>query len=135
MADINSYYELVQTNGSLRSNLHAKRWSLAVLQTLGLNLSKAAKASLANALPDELSAQLKDVWWLIHFRNTDMSLQEFQERVGRRAGNTDIRFARIPTGAVFGAVQTLVSNSVAREVADSLSPELKALWDTSVVAA
>lgn len=128
MSDLNTYYDLVQTNGSLRTRDHAERWSLAVLQTLGLNLDRGAKRSLADALPKELGEQLNDVWWLIHFRNTDMSLQEFQERVGRRAGNTDIRFARIPTTAVFGALQTIVKASVADEVSNSLSPELKALW-------
>lgn len=128
MSDISNYYELVKKNGNLRTTDHAKRWSRAVLQTLGLNLPRSAKKTLSNALPKELSNDLSDVWWLIHFRNTDMSLAEFQERVGRRAGNTDIRFARIPTKAVFGALQTVVGSNVAKEVGDSLAPELKTLW-------
>ena len=133
MSDLNTYYDLVQTNGNLRTRDHAKRWSRAVLQTLGLNfkfgaVGRQAKRSLTEALPDELGEQLNGVWWLIHFPNSNMSLQEFQERVGRRAGNTDIRFARIPTAAVFGAVQTLVNKSVADEVGKALSPELSTLW-------
>lgn len=130
MSDLNKYYERVQKNGSLREEKHAKRWSMAVLQTLGLNLTSGAKRALKDALPKELGEQLTDVWWLIHFPNSDMSMQEFQERVGRRAGNTDIRFARIPTIATFGALKNLLNNnSVVEEVAKGLSPELKAVWE------
>lgn len=129
MADsLTSYYEYVQHVGNLRTPAHARRWSHGVLQTLGLNLSRSARRNLARALPSELAQSLTDVFWLAHFRNTNLSALEFQNAVARRCGNSDKEFAFYPVRAVFGGVQQLVSVEVARSVADSLSPELRAIW-------
>ncbi len=128
MSDLNNYYEQVLSNGSLRTPDHAQRWSQAVLQTLGLNLQRSVKKSLGSALPEELNSQLYGVFWLLNFRNEEMSALDFQERVAKRAGNSDKLFARLPTVAVFGAVKTMVGDKVANQVADDLAPELKNLW-------
>ena len=131
--DITTFYNTVQTMGKLRSPQHAQRWTRAVLQTLGLNLSKPAKKALKNALPEELAQFVSDVWWLFNFRDEEISASYFQERVARRAGNTDLNFAIYPIKAVFGALQGIISADVSRTVADSLSPELRELWQNAPV--
>ncbi len=127
--DLNSFYSTVQSVGNLRTEDHAKRWTQAVMQTLGLNISGSAKKKLKNALPKGIGDHLSDVFWLFNFRNTNMTASYFQERVGRRAGNTDREFAKFPTLGVFAAIQEIVSENVSQSVAKSLSPELKEMWE------
>lgn len=129
---LESFYSYVQANGSLLSNDHAVRWTRATLQTLGLNMSGRAKRQFASALPRELSDNLNDVWWLFNFRNTNQSAIDFQQRVARRAGNTDKEFARLPIQAVFGGIRQMVDSNVSDRVANDLSPELRAMWETSL---
>ena len=129
--DLTAFYNTVQSAGKLRTPEHATRWTRAVLQTLGLNISGAAKKALKQALPQELADSVSDVFWLFNFRDTNMTANYFQERVGRRAGNTDPVFAKHPTLAVFGAVQQIVNRDVAQKVADSLPPEVRELWESA----
>ena len=129
MADLNSYYETVQNKGSLRTLAHARRWSTAVLKTLGFNLDGKTKKKLANALPKELADDVKRVFWLLHFRNNQLTSHEFQNQVSRRSGNSDPQFARTPILAVFHGVKQLVDNDIQQAVADSLSPEVRELWE------
>lgn len=132
---LTNYYEFVQHAGNLRTPAHARRWSHGVLQTLGLNLSRSARRSLAQALPPELAQSLTDVFWLAHFRDTNLSALEFQNAVARRCGNSDKEFAYYPVRAVFGGIQPLIGADVARSVADSLSPELRAIWQAAATLA
>ncbi len=129
--NLDDFYQQVQSVGKLRTEQHARRWTRAVLQTLGLNISGAAKKELKGALPDELSDEISGVWWIFNFRDTNMTAHYFQERCGRRAGNTDPEFARYPVLAVFGAVQGMVSSDVSDKVADSLPPEVAQLWENA----
>jgi uncharacterized protein (DUF2267 family) len=129
MADLNSYYQTVQTQGNLRTPQHAQRWSTAVLKTLGFNLDGRTKKRLANALPQELGTDLKRVFWLLHFRNNQLSSHDFQNQVSRRSGNSDPQFARTPILAVFHGVKQIVDNDTQQAVAQSLSPEVRALWE------
>ena len=129
MADLTSYYQTVQNKGSLRTPAHARRWSTAVLKTLGFNLDGKTKKQLAKALPDELGNDIKRVFWLLHFRDANLSSHEFQNEVSRRSGNSDPQFAKTPILAVFHGVKALVDNSVQQAVADSLAPEVRELWE------
>jgi uncharacterized protein (DUF2267 family) len=129
MADLNSYYQTVQTKGSLRTPAHAQRWSTAVLKTLGFNLDGRTKKRLANALPKELGNDVKRVFWLLHFKNNQLTSHEFQNQVSRRSGNSDPQFARTPILAVFHGVKQLVDSSTQQAVANSLSPEVRELWE------
>lgn len=133
--ELTAFYQHVQAAGSLRTEMHAKRWTRAVLQTLGLNVSGAAKKALKSALPKEIGDYVNDVFWLFNFRDENMTAEYFQDRVGRRAGNTDKVFARIPTQAVFGGVRSMISSDLDRKVAESLSPEVRALWEGAAVPA
>lgn len=126
--DLTSFYEQVKQDGKLRTEMHAQRWTRATLQTLGLNLPRDAKKSMAKALPQELADYLTDVWWLFPFRNTNIQDVEFSERVARRAGNTDPRYAKLVAEAVFGAVRGMVGSDVARKVHEGLSPDLQKMW-------
>lgn len=128
-SNLDAFFNHVQEHGLLRTREHAERWTRAVLQTLGLNMGRGAKRKLAQALPDELAASLTDVFWLIHFRNTNQGALDFQQRVARRAGNSDKEFARHPIVAVFGGVRDLIPGDVDSAVADTLSPELRQLWE------
>jgi len=96
-----SFYRKVWETGKLRSQSHASRWSKAVLNTLGLTLDRRTKKQLAKALPPDLALALDGIFWLVHFRNSGMTSQEFLNQVARRSGNTDYDFARYPTTAVF----------------------------------
>ena len=125
------FYAFVQERAFLRTAEHGRIWTRGVLNMLGVNLSKGAKKALANALPADLKQYLGGVFWLAYFRDTNITAYEFQNRVARRSGNTDANFAKFPVVAVFGAIKQTVPPAVAKEVAESLSPELRALWDGS----
>ena len=126
--ELDAYYSTIEAMGSLRTTELAQRWSMATLQMLGHNLGRGSKKKLANALPDELTADLKRVFWLVHFRDKQKPAVEFQKEVARRAGVTDAQFAKIPVTAVFHALKQLVDNDVSDAVADDLSPEISDLW-------
>lgn len=111
--------------------MHAARYSRAVLQTFGLNLPRGLKRELTNALPEQLGKDLNGVFWLAHFRDTNYSAAEFQERVARRSGNTDKAFARHPILAVFGGLQALIDSDLSNRIADNISPDLRNLWQTA----
>lgn len=127
--DLQEYYQHVQTMGKLRTLPHARRWSTAVLQTLGLNLDGRTKQQLAKALPEELGEALTRVFWLLHFRNTNLSSHDFQAQVARRSGNTDPFFARYPILAVFRGVKSMIDPELSKKVANTLSPEVRELWE------
>ncbi|MCP4361685.1 MAG: DUF2267 domain-containing protein [Chloroflexi bacterium] len=126
--NLTNYYETVQNLGQLRSSDHAHRWSTAVLKTLGVNLDRKTKKKLANALPEELGDDLTRLFWLAHFRNKNMTRQEFQFEVSKRSGNSDWQFARQPVQAVFHGVKGLVDNNTQNAVSDTLAPELSEMW-------
>ncbi|MCB9004640.1 MAG: DUF2267 domain-containing protein [Ardenticatenaceae bacterium] len=126
---LDSYYELVQKNGRLRSQDHAHRWSTAVLKTLGFNLTGSTKKALAKALPQPMAADLTRVFWLLHFHNPNLTAQDFLTQASRRSGNTDIAFARYPTQAVFGGLKSMIDSQLSQRVSESLSAELREIWD------
>ncbi|MCL4261909.1 MAG: DUF2267 domain-containing protein [Anaerolineae bacterium] len=126
--NVNNYYHTVQTMGSLRTPDHARRWSTAVLKTLGVNLDRKTKKKLAKALPEDLGHDLKRLFWLVHFRNKNMSKQEFQFEVSKRSGNSDWQFAKTPIQAVFHGVKELIDNETNQAVAQSLAPDVRELW-------
>jgi uncharacterized protein (DUF2267 family) len=130
--DLESFYQFVQEKGQLRSREHAYQWSEGVLRTLGENLDRGTKRSLAKALPDELADWLTRVFYLLHFRNKELSSQAFQKKAALRSGNTDARFARQPVIAVFGGVRPIIDSNLDRQVADTLSPEVRELWQQTL---
>jgi uncharacterized protein (DUF2267 family) len=122
------YFTRIQSAGKLRTSAHAQRWSRAVLKTLGINLDRGTKRKLAKALPVELAEDLTRVFWLLHFRNTGLTQYDFLNQVSRRAGNTDPDFARYPVTAVFHQLKVLIGQDMAGQVAQSLSPEMRQMW-------
>lgn len=127
--NLESYYQVVQKNGYLRTPGHAQLWSTAVLRTLGFHLDRGVKKQLAQALPKELGFDVTRIFWLLHFRQRHLSRQEFLEQVARRSGNTDIQFAQRPTTAVFRAVKEMIDTSLSQRIAEMLSPEVRELWE------
>jgi len=125
---LNEFYRYVQEKGKLLSREHARRWSDGVLRTLGTALDRGTKKRLAKAIPDELADSLTSVFWLVHFRDPNLSSQEFQRMAARRSGNTDADFARIPTLAVFGGMKQMIDGELERDVAETLAPEVRELW-------
>jgi len=126
-----NFYESVQREGKLRTEEHARRWTAATLRILGVALDGRTKRRLARALPQELSQWLTDVFWLLHFRDPNLSRDRFVKRVARRAGNTDYQFAPFPIKAVLSGVRQMVDEDLQREVAEALSPEVRELWQQS----
>ena len=133
--DLTKFYEVVKENSDLRTMMHAKRWTRATLQTLGINLPKAAKQAMARSLPDELSSYLTDVWWMLPVRDPNIEAHDFSARVARRAGNTDPRYAKLVSEAVFGAVKGTIETDVAQQVRDGLSPDLRKMWESADIQA
>lgn len=123
------FYQSVQIRGKLPTTEHAERWTVGTLKTLGINLPRKTKRQLARALPDELAAPLTDVFWLLHFPNPQLTGEEFQRAVARRSGNSDAQFARFPIIAVFGGIKQMINQDLQREVAKSLAPEVRELWN------
>ena len=130
MSDLQEYYTNVRKMGKLRTDSHAARWSTAVLKTFGLYLDRSTKKALANALPADLSKDLRGVFWLAHFRDKTAEARTFQKQVARRSGNTDATFARFPILAVFNQVKAHYADDPLRSrIANSLAPELRELWE------
>lgn len=130
-AQLQEFYEFVQENGMLLSVELAERWSAGVLKTLGFHLNGRTKRSLAKVLPEPLSDHVKDVFFLLHFRDPNLSSQEFQKQVARRCGNTDSEFARYPTLAVFSGIRRFTNSKLNQRIAEALSPEVQELWEQS----
>lgn len=122
------YYDLVFSTGKLRTLEHAQRWSNGVLKTLGICLDRSTKRALAKNLPEELAKSLKGVFWLLHFRDPQMSSLEFRQRAARRSGNTDAEFAYFPTLAVFGGIKLYIDSDLEDRVSNTLSREVRELW-------
>jgi len=122
------FYNQVQRNGKLLTTVQAQRWSAAVLRTLGLNLDASTKKRMAAVLPDELAAELRRPFLLLHFRDSGLSMEDFLNQVSRRSGNTDVKFASFPTQAIFGHLKTLLGADLSEQVAVALSPEVRQLW-------
>ncbi|MDX1613991.1 MAG: DUF2267 domain-containing protein [Candidatus Promineifilaceae bacterium] len=125
---LDEYYQHIEDAGKLLTSQHARRWSSAALKTLGISLDRGTKRELAKALPEELANDLTGVFWLAHFRDPDQPLQDFLQRVARRAGNTDHQFARLPTSAVFGGINAMIDRQIRERVARSLAPEVSEFW-------
>lgn len=127
--DLTQFYQGVEKVGKLRTDEHARRWTVGVLKTLGVSLPGKTKRKLARALPGGLAQSLTDVFWLLHFRNANLSSEDFQRAVARRSGNSDAQFARFPILAVFGGIKSMINQDLQLEVSQSLSPELRQLWE------
>jgi uncharacterized protein (DUF2267 family) len=126
--ELNGFYRYVQEAGKLRTPNHARRWSDGILRTLGINLDRGTKKQLARALPKELANSLTRVFWLLHFRDPNLTAEEFQLKAARRSGNTDAAFARYPILAVFHGIKEVIDADLERKVADTLAPEVRDLW-------
>ena len=127
--DLDSYYEYVRQTGNLRTADHARRWSDGVLRTFGTALDGKTKRALAKALPDELADSVKDVFWLLHFRDPNLSREEFLQRAARRSGNSSSEFAAYPTLAVFSGIRQFINPDLQRRVAETLAPEIADYWE------
>ena len=125
---LDRFYEYVQKHGKLPTRAHAERWSEGTLKTLGINLDRKTKKKLAKVLPDPLAEALTGVFWLLHFRDPNLSSYEFQRTTARRSGNTDAQFARFPILATFGGVKQMIGPDLQQQVAESLAPEIRDLW-------
>ena len=128
---LNEFYEFVKREGQLLTVELAERWSAGVLKTLGFHLNGRTKRSLSKVLPEPLSDQVKDVFFLLHFRDPELSAMEFQKQVARRSGNTNAEFARFPTIAVFAGIRRFTNSKLNERIADALSPEVRELWEAS----
>jgi uncharacterized protein (DUF2267 family) len=125
---LDGYYFHIRSAGKLMSDEHALQWSNGVLRTLGTALDGRTKRALAKSLPKELADQLKGVFWLLHFRDPEMSSSEFLQRAARRSGNSNVEFAYYPTVAVFNSLKQFVDDNLDSQVSNSLSPDIREMW-------
>lgn len=126
---LDDYYQYVMDHGLLRTAEHADLWTVGTLNMLGVNLSGRVKKQLGKALPEPLRKSLGGVFWVAHFRDTNMAAREFNNRVARRSRATsDPDFARYPVQAVFGGLKALIDQNVSSAVQDDLAPEISKMW-------
>ncbi|MDJ0752500.1 MAG: DUF2267 domain-containing protein [Ardenticatenaceae bacterium] len=126
---VDDFYQYVMEHGHLRTVEHADLWSVGTLNMLGVNLSGRVKKQLGKALPEPLQKSLNGVFWVAHFRDTNMAAREFNNRVARRSRSTsDPDFARYPVQAVFGGLKALIDENVSSAVRDDLAPEISKMW-------
>jgi uncharacterized protein (DUF2267 family) len=130
-SSLEQYFQGIKVRGKQRTVDHAVRISYAVLHMLGFNLSGGVKRKLTDSLPEELSRQLNRGWRLIHFRNRNITLQQFSKDVSLHTGNTDPQFAETSTRAVFHNLKQLIDYDLIREIAKDLSPELRRVWNAA----
>lgn len=128
-SELTEYYQNVQTNAHLLKPELAESWSRAVLWTLALNLGRGTKKKLADKLPDELAVQLKRPFWLVHFRDPNLSLHAFLKAVAKRAGHSDAAYARNPTRAVFHELKGFAGDQISHDVAEDLAEAVRTLWE------
>lgn len=129
--NLDDFYHQVQIKGKLRTTGHAMQWTRGVLLTLGTSLDRRAKRSLRNALPEELGKHLFSVFWLLHFRNKDLTGHEFRLNAARRSGNSDAEFARYPTLGVFAGIKQFIDPELDEKISGVLSPEVSQMWQDS----
>ena len=67
--DLDGYYRYICANGKLLTSQQARRWSDGVLSTFGTALNRKTKKTLSKELPNELARSVRDVFWLLHFRD------------------------------------------------------------------
>jgi len=127
--DLDSYYEHIHQSGKLLTEQQARHWSKGILATLGTALDRKTKRSLAKALPAELADDLKAIFWLVHFRDPNLSRREFLQQAARRSGNSNAEFAIYPALAVFSGIRSFIAPDLQSQVANSLSPELRDFWE------
>ncbi len=130
-AALQVYYEHVQRVGKLLSYELAERWSTGVLKTFGFHLNGRTKRSLVKVLPEPLSDDVKDVFFLLHFKDKNLSSRDFQKQVAKRSGNSDAEFARYPILAVFSGIRQFTNSKLNERISDALSPEVRELWEKS----
>ena len=128
-SELTAFYEHVKDVGRLRSVNHAKRWTRGVLETMGSSLNRGTKKDLQKSLPDELSKSVKAVFYLLHFRNSNQSSEDFLLQAGRRSGNSDPEFALYPTLGVFSGLRLFINQDIDSRISDTLSPEVSNLWN------
>lgn len=127
-ADLTPYYRTIQELAFLPTVEHAKRWSNAVLRTLGFHLNRHTKRELARALPPELAEPLTRPFRLLHFRDPNLPLKQFIKEAALRGGNTDPDFARYPVRAVFRSLRTLLDSDLDQQVAEALPSAVATFW-------
>jgi len=130
-SDLNHFYQQIQITGRLRTSEHAKQWTRGVLQTLGTSLNRGTKRALGKTLPKELSEHLYSVFWLLHFRDSTLTSHDFRLRAARRSGNSDVEFAVYPTLGVFAGIKSLIDIDLDQRISESLSPEVRQMWEAS----
>jgi uncharacterized protein (DUF2267 family) len=127
-SQLDDLYRHVQEKGHLRTRDHARRWSRAVLNVLGLNLDRSTRRKLAGALPPQLAQALTGVFRLLDFRDPTLTSLYFQRQVALRAGHSDAQFAALPVKAVFHYLKQMIGQDLSDRVAQTLSPEIQELW-------
>jgi uncharacterized protein (DUF2267 family) len=128
-SQLDDFYRQVQEQAGLHTPAHAQRWTRAVLNILGLNLDRSTRRALARALPPEWAQALGGVFRLLDFRDPTLTSHYFQRQVALRAGHTDAQFAAFPVKAVFHTLKQIVDREVGDQVAESLAPEVRRLWE------
>ena len=125
---LDNFYQYVLDAAKLRTIKHAKVWTEGTLEILGTVLDRRVRRVLSKNLPEELTDSLGGIFWLLHFRDTNMSAEDFCQRVARRSGNSDPEYARVPVGAVFGGLRLYIGPDLEKRIVDSLPPEIGAIW-------
>jgi uncharacterized protein (DUF2267 family) len=126
-----AFYQAVQEAANLPTVADARRWTHAILRTLGELLNRPARRALAFALPPELAAALLEAPGPRYARNPQLPLDRFLRTAALRSGATDAAAALQPVRTTFELLRAQLQPDVARRVAGSLPPEVAVMWDAA----
>lgn len=130
-ASLENYYQEILDTAHLLTKKQAMDWSSGVLKTLGTNLPGGTKRRLAKTLPKELASSLKSAFYLVNFRDPDLTSYEFRRLAARRSGHSDAEFAMKPTLAVFRALKDFIEPELDQNISRLLQPEISEMWNQS----
>jgi uncharacterized protein (DUF2267 family) len=128
-AEALDFYLAIQQNANLATAADARRWSHAILRTLGELLSRPVRRTLAFALPPELAAALLEAPDPLFVRHGQLPLERFLRTAALRSGATEVAAARRPVRTTFHLLKALLSPDVGARVAAALPAEVAAFWE------
>lgn len=122
----NEFLNKVKTHANMKSDEQAQQVSRAALETLSERIAGLEPKDLAAQLPEELQNSMKT-----QGKGEQFGVDEFYERVARRANISDSQIARQQTKAVLTTVAEAVTGGEMDHIRDQLPKDYHPLFSTS----
>ncbi|MDT8307604.1 MAG: DUF2267 domain-containing protein [Anaerolineae bacterium] len=123
-----AFYRALQEGADLPTQEAARRWSQAILRTLGELLDRPARRALAFALPPELATALLEAPGPLHFRPRRLPQDWFLRTAALRSGASDATEAIQPVHTVFQLLKGMVKRETGERIVSALPAEVATIW-------